>query len=542
MVIAATAIGWCGTASAGSGVQPVGEVAYAHAELLFLNLVAGIEIAVGSELDILSRNGKVARAEVVESLPLRAVARLLAPAPWVRPGDTVAGGGATPRASPEAQPVATQIAEAPGGFWVDIPYAKVDRARPLPGPTFMPMRTRAALRGSGWLWLERGGNEFQRDSLELIVNGPLDAAGNFLIDADLRLTGQLLVPAEARNRAEQTVYFDIYRASLTYRGWGPFWLAVGRRPLPGLRWGLVDGAAAGWRFADGHTLEIALGVRPLPDTLWPERFRPVASLGLSGAVDWGGARLSYRLGTSWLGGDQMSTDGLEAAGAVYLDLLAWLGLDGEVGVLTLLPPAADPTVSVDRIGIGMSARLGDRALLRLAARRLEGWGPAEDRASLPFARSAAAPFWDGAGYADFYVGQLGPAALDAAAAGGVIWDETGGEPRGWASPALTIRIPRLLGASFRLGYRLEVGAIGAQLGEAAIGLEPLPGLRLDLWQQGGVWASDGTRAVLSTASTWLRLAWRPLAWLELDLRGRASYGETGTAVEVDGHVAAVDFW
>jgi hypothetical protein len=514
-----------------------GEVVYVLADRAYVSLGGEDGIVLDTELEVLAGGRVIANLQVVEVAPRSSAARFVNRRRAPRPGDRVRAVVAAPHpAKAEAKELA-----APGyvdsGAWAAATEAGLAKvhfagdAKPL--AALRPMRSSAHLKGVGWVYLDAtGGGTVQREQLDLVISGPIDAAGRFVVDADMTATAQVVGTDNGRYREGRAYWLDVYRAALWFRGVEGLGLGVGRLPVHGLRYGLVDGAFADHRFGEGPTLKFAAGLRPDTSSMGLAADRPTASLALEGDsfLSWGLA--TYGVAVSWLGRDHTKTEGTEANLDLGFDVtrLLWVGVDA--GGAMVVPDTGGSTRFVlDRAGLATTLRIGGETTVHLAGRRLEEAGLGSDLLLLPAGYLPGVVTYDAFGGIDSNLGKLGPVVLDLSVAGGGVVEPGGDHNMSWASPGLVVRLPTVKQVHGRLAYRFEYGWVTGHLGELGLGLRPTEALTVDLMHQGGVLLTNSRHQMLVVQTTWVSLGYRLLERFEVALRGRGIYGEAGQGVE-----------
>jgi hypothetical protein len=264
---------------------------------------------------------------------------------------------------------------------------------------------------------------------------------------------------------------------------------------------------------------------------------------VDGMLVMGATHVTYGGQLSWLGDLGDGANAGEGALHVVADLANDLWLDLDAGVLAWHDPQGDITEAVmDRVGVGLSSRLGDSALVRMSARRLQEAPLPPELALLPTGYLDGLVRYDLWGMVDgvFWNGQwLGrDVLLSGNVTGGGIVGASGPWDRYWASPAVMCRVPAWSELSLRLGYRAGLGWTGEHMVDLGVGMSPWPGVRLDLSQQGGLAMLSESRQLLPSAASWLRVSAALSGRWHLGLSTRAVYGDAGTGIDAQLWIAA----
>lgn len=524
-----------------------GEVTYVHAERVFIDAGRADGVSPGVLVDIRDHGTTIATIAIVVAAEHTSAGEIVNQKRTVRPGAVAVAREVTqPTAEPEPPPVQANP-DVPPDAWIErarrgrerlVEYARTAR----PAALEPSLRTRAALGNHSWVAFDSfEDGSFVRQRLDLSVSGPLDDAGDWQADTDLSVGGQLIGPDQARFRPGRQVWIDVYRAAVAYRGLESLRVTVGRLRAPGLRWALVDGAALRLDVQEALRLELSAGLRPDTVSLAPELQRPMAALSASGRQALPFGALTYRLSGSWLVAEQSRTEGLESSLGLGLDVGSRIRLDGDAGVVLLVPKSGARNWVADRASANALVRFGETGAVTVGLRRLEDPRLGSEVDMLPAWALPGDVTYDAMLGVDGVLGELGPLQITGSASGGVTTDSQRSYTHAWASPAVTVRASRWRTARLRLAYRFEAGWVGAHLGELGVGLRLLDTLDLDVYQQAGALLLEDSQQVLHTASTWVRLGGRLGDHFTVGLGGRGDWLETSRGISVSVWLGLVDW-
>jgi hypothetical protein len=417
----------------------------------------------------------------------------------------------------------------------------VFRARPYAAP---PPRVAAFLTTQAWLYSGRYPGAFTtRQRFDFRLDTALDARDRFHVSAAASVVAQEFRPGDARFERNAVAWAEVREALLAFRGIQGLELGVGRRAAPGLRYSLVDGAHAVWRFNKGPTLRLIMGERPDTLNMRPDFRRPAAVAEMDGVLHLGRfASLGYGGGASWLGRNIVETEATEANLRFNAELLRTLYVDGDAAVIAYLGKRyQDPQLALDRASLSVGARLGRSTVVRVSGRRLGGAVIPSEKSVLPPGYLGGTPYYDVNSMVDTTVSLPWGASVGAGLAGGALWDSNHSTDRFYVAPEVRGRLSKLWGLSVRAAYHGELGPTRAQLVDVGVAAEPVQGLRVSAWQQAGVWILQDTNQVLPTAQTSLGMEYRFLRILTVGVRSRSLFGAAGSGVDVRGYVGAVDW-
>jgi len=499
---------------------------------IYTDLGSDDGIKEGSELTVVTGGKPLTKATVIELGRNSSVARFGVNARLPRPHDQVVA-VITPPVAPAAEPpaLAAPIAPAVDAFAraTQQGYPMVSYATTSSVAKSYRGRAEAHLRNQAW-WSADAGSAatFTRTFLDLYLSGPLDQAGDWQAELDMSAAAQEHAPTTHRTHQRTGAWLEVYRATLSYHGLGSIALGLGRDSDPALRYGQVDGAFFTWNPDRAFNVRMSGGSRPDLVSFKPTAEAPTLLLAISGDAGDQAVWASYNAAAMWLSMPSENTQASEASLATRLDLWRVVTLTVDVAGVMAQDSAGHSTSLVDRISVGTTLRLGSRASLQVAARRLQEPGLAMDLALLPSSYLGASTTQDAYAHADAVLLDGETFTLDSSMGGGVI-RETGQTPQAWwLSPGVAWRIKGPWGLHGRLAYHGEDGPIAAHLGELGVGVTPAERVRVDITAQGGVLITLDHHQLLLTERTWLRVAYGIGERLDLGFSGQVAVGELGT--------------
>lgn len=520
--------------AAGSAVDVEGAVTYVADDDAFVNVGRLQGLSVGTQLQLRRRSRAIGACNVVDVSDRRATCRgervrfargdqfVIALSPPDEPDaanankvdvdvditDDLGQARPRPRRRGEEEQLATNALRERVQA-VELPVIPSKKAPP--GAVVIDRRVRAVLRQQGWVSSSTPAGAFARTSLDVQGRGALvgEALPHVFGAAAVRVTGDLLAPADQRMRRGEPVELYVHGASVGVDR-GVITGQVGRfygRRLPGLS--LLDGAQLGVRLLNDR-LEFGAYGGTVPDL--------ITTAPSTGHL---------------VGGVYVGADVIPIASFMVLPRLR-VGVDARPDLATVRAAVE----AQNDIFVGNVARLG--ASVRAGFAADDGFSPVVDAArvdgdlrlsqavrasagyrylaplAVDFDRSPLVPVVGGAHNGDVTIVSMPLPWLSVGATGGVGYDVLDDSTRSYVGPE--IGLPHALGdlGGLTFSYQEEIGEWAGRSGSVGAVVRPIPLLQLtsrlsyfELDAQG-----DSYREVALTTFTDLPV----LSWLTINGR------------------------